>query len=197
MFHQHQQMDHRQKEKRAFDLFYLAVAAFQRGATVPIRGRYGSEALGAPGLAACLLILGWAVVSRSPFMWGWFAIWMVSLMARRAETAKLLRQGERIHSRYDGDPKLAMKFTKSDKAARMFVEPLLLIISAGIVGVIEADSKMPTPGLGVFLMIGAFSVLIVEGIYQQVLRKRSQSLLDAQMEHEDVMEDFQNRWGDS
>src|SRR5262245_62031247 len=121
--HQQQQPNDKLTQKQTFNILYLILLAFQRGVTVPFRTRYGSEALGRPGFTACILIVLWAVFSQNQLMYLWLLFWLFALAVRRLETFRLLRRGVRLHSGYDGWPKFAMRFCKSETAARLFMEP--------------------------------------------------------------------------
>jgi hypothetical protein len=116
--------------KDSFNLVVTVCTAFQRAVTVPIRQFYGGEALGFPALWAFLLIVAWTAFSQDPLMVAWLGTWLASLVVRRLETGRMLRQGVQVHSRSDGTPTLAMLLSgiRNESVAKVFVEPLMLFL---------------------------------------------------------------------
>jgi hypothetical protein len=182
--------------KDSFNILLLFLTAHQRAVTLPFRIRYGAEALGFPGVWAAILIVLWAGFSRDPLMWGWLGMWFLALAVRRLETMKLLRQGERLHSMYDGYPKAAMRFpgVRSETTAKMVVEPAMFFLTGFLFSFIEADWGLPPRGFSMFFMTGGFTLPMLEGMRQMLLRKRVQSMTDARIEQEVVMEGFREQW---
>jgi hypothetical protein len=176
-----------------FNLVLALVTAHQRALTVPFRTGYGSEALGFPGLWAFLLILMCAVFSFDPMMWIWLAFWMISLIVRRMETAKMLREGWKIHSMYDGTPTMMPSW--GEKCGRWLVEPVVFVLLGLITGFISRELGTP-PGLAFFLLAGGLSLPAVEGVRRMLINKRTQAMLDSRLEQEFLMEQYKERWGE-
>jgi hypothetical protein len=184
---QQQPQNHKLQMKDSFNLLYLICTAFSRALTLPFRVRYGTEALNKPCLFALALLVAWTALSQSPFMLAWLVAWLICFALRRAETAKLLRQGVRIHSLRDGTPVLGMRFTTSEYVAKRFIEPLFLFVSGLGVWGAEADWGYP-PGLGRFMVIGACFLPLLESIHERIWQKRVQSMVDARLEMEELRE---------
>jgi len=185
--------------KDTFNVLMVFAWSYQRALLVPFRSGYGSEALGVPGVGALVLMLVWAGFSGDPLMWIWIGFWMLCLVCRRLETARLTAKGERIHSKWDGHPVLMQwnrfkqQYVWCDRTARLLMEPLMMVIFWLCVATLS--NEMGTPwGLARFLMGGAFVLPFVEIIRLVLNRNRTQALVDAQIEQQVLMEEFQQRW---
>jgi hypothetical protein len=174
-------------KKGAFKLVMMFLIAHQRALTVPIRKFYGAEALGFPGVYAVVLMVGWAAASRDPLMWAWLAMWLVTLVVRRLETMKLVRQGKRLHTMHDGTPYSVLRGW-DERAARFIIEPLVMFAMGLGVRFIAVDFRLPQKGLSLFLMLGIFTLPMLEMIRGQLMRKRVQAMGDARIEQEVLMD---------
>ena len=181
---QQQQQDTLDK-KRAFN-FLLAIAlAHQRTTTLPLRTRYGTEGLGMPAVWAFVLICLWGGFSRDPFFCYYLVFWFCSLACRRIESLWLRYKGARLHSYYDGYPRVALwvPFLRSEFIAKLVVEPVIVFGAGYGVGLLSENNGTP-PGLANFLMYGALTLPFVEGVKEMLWRRRLQSLRDARIEQE-------------
>jgi hypothetical protein len=183
-------------KKDAFTALMMFLRAHQLALTLPFRKYYGAEALGFPGLWAFVLIVGWAAVSRDPLMWVWLAIWLVTLVVRRVETMKLVRQGKRLHTMHDGTPYSVLRGW-DERVARMVIEPVVIFVMGLGLRFIAVDFRMPLKGLSLFLMLGIFTLPTLEIIRGQLMRKRVQAMGDARIEQEVLMDGLKVYQGDS
>jgi hypothetical protein len=181
--------------KDSFNLLYLICTAFASALLLPFRERCGSEWLKKPAFAALILLIVWTTISQSPFMLAWLVGWLIVFALRRAETAKLLLKGVRIHSMWPGDSVLGKRFTKNDYTAKRFVEPLFIFVSGLMMCGAEADWCGVQWGLGRFMVFGACCLPLLEGIHRQVWQKRAQATIDAELEMEQLQEERRHRLG--
>ncbi len=139
----------------------------------------------------------WAAFSRDPFMWGWVGFWLLCQICRRIESVRLARSGARIHSQYDGWPFDTIRFGRTEKAAKLVVEPMLVGILGGILHwIYDTYLGMPPYGLPYFLLAGVVTLPFVELVKQTVWQRRTQSMMDARIEQEQMMRDVRDRHGE-
>jgi hypothetical protein len=184
-----QQQDPRRSKKDSFHALFLICLAHSTALSVPLRTGYGREALGVPGIAAFALIFLWAMFSQDPLMWLYFAFYFLCHVCQRITTAKLLRQGERIHSHYSGWPRVAMlllwgRVKQKETIAKGLIEPCLCFMAAIAIGCFCEAYHWPWHGLFAFLLLGMLTMPFVEGVNQQIWDNRLQAMRDARMEQE-------------
>ena len=140
-------------------------------------GDFGTEALGFPAFFAMLLMLLVGAFGRLPEMFSYLACWLVVLMCQRLRTFWLVRRGVILHSRYEGYPcvALSLPFVHKVSTAKGVIEPLLCLLAG-------AALDPFSHGMGVFFMVGCFSLAIVEGIHRELDRKRLAAMRDAEIE---------------
>lgn len=139
-----------------------------------IRCRFGSEALGWNGLGAFLLLI--CLAASQPGMGWYFLAWLVMQIYRRVETLRMWMRGQVTHSRYAGDPWLAMRipFCRDDQSARA-AEPLLCFA----LGAVLLPLSQCAGGL---VMAGLVSATVRNIIEELIDRKRIQAMRDAEIE---------------
>jgi hypothetical protein len=196
---QQQQQDNGPDKKQSLDIIYSLCLMHQRAMVVPLRKGWGKEALGLPCLLALGLMFFWAGFSRDPLMWGYLGFWFLCQMVRRLESLRLAARGIKVHSRYDGWPHFALRIrgVGNENIAKLFVEPLAVFFAGLCFLALSDELHTPRNGLPLFLMLGIFSLPMVEGIKRMIRGKRVQSMMDARLEQQALMEEFKDRWGDS
>src|SRR5205823_5973557 len=122
-----------------------------------LRKHFGVEFFGLRnagiGLVMILLILG----SRGGNVALCFlGAWLLAIAVRRVQTFQALRAGRRMHSRYWGDPYLALAFTRNPRIAMLLVEPLICLVAGWLLTHV-CDIA------GRFVMCGALTGPIVVG----------------------------------
>ncbi|HEY7328617.1 MAG TPA: hypothetical protein VH592_13315 [Gemmataceae bacterium] len=188
-----QQHDITQEWKRNFNIAYTLGVIYQRAFTVVTRSHFGSQALGMPTFLALVFMGLFYVATADSFMLIWIAAWLICLVKRRAES---INCAAHIPSQYDGVPRDAMMFTKSERIARMVVEPLMIgLIGLGLKWVYEECGWSPA-GLPWFFINGMFALAFVEVVGKSVWDRKIQAIRDAKLEQQSLMEDYQNRYGD-
>ena len=157
-----------------------------------IRTRFGINANGWTGVGALLLLLfWWALDETDQIMGGYFFLWLFALMVQKARTLALIKKGERIHSRYWGDPWLAMKIplVHSQRTAIIAVEPAICLLA----GVVMSSVSEP---LGTLWMIGFVTLPLRNAIEHAATEARLQSMDDAEIEGRYYAELRKQRWGE-
>ena len=196
--HQQQQNDPNDpfEWKRNFNIAYNILLIHQRAVVVPLRMAWGPQALGVPCALALVLMVVWATFSRDPLMWGWIALWLTCFVSRRAETLWLWATGARLHGGYDGHPFVAIRLGRTENAAKLVVEPLLV----GGIGRRGVLVVRPLPFFALraalFPAGGLRSLPFVELVKQTIWKRRSQATLDARLEQEASMREFRSKYGD-
>src|SRR5258708_28807105 len=129
--------------KVAFHRIVWLCASHQRGLIVITRKNFGKSALGIPAVYGLLLIFVWTGASKDPFMSVWVIFWLLFLVKRRFETWRMAKAGIRVHSHYDGWPRIAMLFCRTEGTARLVVEPLMIAILGCILLVVYEKNRLP------------------------------------------------------
>src|SRR4051812_9834982 len=114
----------------AFGLLYLVAMSHATCVTPFIRRGFGAEAFRPYGPIAFVVILMLAGARWVSPMGIYLGAWFVALVYRRVETFRLRQKGVVTHSRYIGDPWLAMKFVKDTEQARAFEAVICLLAGA-------------------------------------------------------------------
>jgi hypothetical protein len=184
--------------KESFNIVFSLCVIHQRALTVPLRNRFGVEAMGIPCAWAFGLIVVYAVFSLDPFMWLFVATWVICQIRNRIEAARLSARGVRTHSHYDGWPVSAMRvpFVRSQDTAKLVVEPLL-VMAIGLGWWWVSSLTHSPPGLARFLLAGGITLSAVETIKQATWGRRLRMLDDARMEQEGMMREYREQCGDS
>ena len=87
---QQQGFDWVEAQKRNWNLIVFALAVWQRAVVVPMRYRFGVEALGSICVASFLFMAVWAWCWHDPLMWAYLGYWTLCWMVRRAEARRLV-----------------------------------------------------------------------------------------------------------
>jgi hypothetical protein len=176
--HQHEQQ---QQLVGVRHIFYLLYAVFKIHAICfwPFMRRdFGTQALGIPAIFAMLLMLTIGAVGNIQAMAPYLGLWSIAFCYQCGRTQRLVNQGVVWHSRHEGFPWLGLRFPfiRTEARAKRLMEPVICCI-AGI-------ALLPvSPGLGLFVAAGCFSLAIVDNIHREFNRKRLMAMHDAEIEH--------------
>jgi hypothetical protein len=180
--------------RRNFNIAYSLLLIHQRGIIIPMRERFGKDVFGFHCVLALVLMCLWAAFSKDMFMWLWIGLWVLYLAKRRDEAARLAKDGK-THSQYDGWPAEAIKLGRTEKAAKLVVEPVLVGIVGGILFWIYQEAGLPVYGLPYFFLAGVFTLPFVERVKQIIWERRVQGMTDARIEQEALVRDVRERTG--
>jgi len=191
-----QQKENEMTWGQGFGIVFWLCLIHQRCLIIPMRNRFGVQALALPCFLATVLMFLVAGFTGDPFMWAWFGIWFLCFVRRRWEAVRLNCSGARVHSHYDGFPFDAARYGCSESVAKLVVEPVMVGVAGGLVYFGYAHMGWPVYGLPRFLLIGCFTLPFVEAVKQTIWKKREQDILDARIEQESTMRDFRQKYGD-
>jgi hypothetical protein len=191
----HQQHDPR-NWSRLFGAFCALMLIHQRAIIVPMRKYCGKDFFGLPCGLALLLMSAWAFFSGDDFMWVCAGFWLVALLVRKGQTYRLLAQGTLIYSLFDGIPTDAQRYCKTERTAKLFVEPILVGILGGTVLLIYRMEGLPVAGLPLFFLFGLVSLPLIELLKQTIWERRLQAMQDARIEQEAVVQEVRIRYGE-
>ena len=192
---QQQEQDVMQNIKRNFNIAFNLCVMHQRALIVPLRNKFGVEALGTSCLFALIIMVLWVTFSRDNFMWYYTGIWLVFFAHRRVQSLMLARTG-RMHSLYDGWPVDAIKFLRNENAAKLVGEPVIVrMIGYATLWFYQQQGWDPR-GLPHFLLLGCFALSMVEGVKQTAWKRRMQGMANARIDQEATMRDFNREWGE-
>ena len=172
-----QEQGKRMGPAESFNLLYLLADSHATALTPFIRRGFGINANSWNGVGAMiLLLLWWAADEHDELMAAYFVGWIFALLWQKAYTLRRLKQGERIHSRYGGDPWLALKipFVRKDSTARA-IEPML----CGAIGLALCPVSQ---ALGALWLFGFLSLSVREVIDRLLVQARVQAMDDAEIE---------------
>jgi hypothetical protein len=181
--------------KSGFYFLLLLCIIHQRGLVVPMRKFFGMQALATPGILALLLMLCWGGLSNDPIMLVWIAIWSVCFVHRYIQSRRMERSGARVHSQYDGWPYDAIKIGRTENIAKLVVEPLCAFAIGALLLPFSEKLHLNPTGLPLFFMLGGFTLMVIEAIKQSIWKKRTQAMMDAQLENEGAVREFREKFG--
>jgi hypothetical protein len=192
-----QERDDAMNQKRSFNIVYALMVMHQRALTVPMRNRWGVNALGMSCALALILMFVWTMVTQDSLMFCWIGFWLLCFIKRRVEAVRLVNKGERIHSQADGLPFDALRLCRSENTAKLVVEPILVGVLGGVLyWIYEQNGWRPT-GLPYFILSGVVTLPFVELVKQTIWKRRTQQMLDARIENEASMKAYRDKYGDS
>jgi len=188
-------MQEQQKEltfKDKFNIAHNLCVIHQRGIVVISRNKWGKNALGLPCALAFVLMFLWAAFTQDPLMYCWLGLWCLCYLKRRAEAGRLSGQ---VHSFYDGWPCDGMLYCSSENIAKRVVEPILVGILGGILRWFYTEQGWSPAGLPNFLLLGVFTLPVVESVKQKVWERRLDAMKDARFEQESLAQDYRDQFG--
>ncbi len=186
--------------QRSSNLVFWLCLMHQRALTIPMRRKYGVQALAWPCVWALVMMLLWMGFSGDRMMGVWILFWLGCFILRRIEALRLKCTNAPVHSGYDGWPFDAIRFLfswRNENVAKLIIEPILVGLLAGIVYWIYGNFDWPMYGMPYFLLTGLFTLPAVEVIKQTIWRKKTQDMLDARLEQEYTVRSYREKYGDS
>jgi hypothetical protein len=135
-------------------------------------------------------------LARDPFMWVWTVFWVLCLILRQREAMRLSKGGT-VHSQYDGNPFDAKRFCRSERTAKLIVEPILIGIFGALLWWIYQQMGWDPRGLPAFFLTGIITFPFVEQVKQTAWERRLQGMQDAKLEQQALVRESHQRFGDS
>lgn len=158
-----------------FHILYFLTSAHANCFVPFLRRGIGREGFGAAALGSLAILI--LMIPQAPEFEGFLYLWLVAVVCQRISTHRRLKRGERIHSRYNGWPWLAMKlpFVRSEKTCKVFVEPMLcMLIGTAICPLSES--------LGGFIICGMFTLNFQHAMDGEAQVKKVRRMRDAAIE---------------
>jgi hypothetical protein len=180
--------DNALKPKDGFQILLVAANIHAACITPLIRHSFGQDRPGVFGLVGLLAMLLYAEIRQDRAMLPYIGIWLVALAGNRLRTVWMAFRGVADHSHYNGFPWLAMAlpFVKREGTARV-LEPVLCFLGG------QALLGVSVP-LGEFVMAGALSLAVLEGVARMSISRRVIAMRNAEIEMRQLAE-FYRRGG--
>ncbi len=174
-----QQKEPFQDIRSGVNIFWHLVSGYATAIVPFIRKDFGTAFFGLNALAAVFVMLVFGAVENADDMLIYFFVWALFVLAHRLDASRNYRKGRIIHSQYVGDSWLASKLVSKArrKTVQMLIEPAICLIA----GVLICPHS---PGIGKFLILGAFAVLIFNGSQRVVMEDRVRKMHDAHIEQQ-------------
>ena len=113
-------------------------------------------------------------------VWLFWALFVLMQLRCRIESSLMAARGQFIHSRYNGRPRLAFIFRRTDEVKlKAGFEPLLVMVT----GVLLMPVSQP---LGSYLLVAGFCLLVNHAAIESVERARAMEIHDAMLEQQDL-----------
>lgn len=161
----------------AFNLIAFLACVHAATLTPFIRRGFGLQANGWNAFGAMIVLLVFCGESPSDIVMECYAVsWFLALLFQKAYTLRCIRRGEKIHSRYWGDPWIALKlpFVRTEGFARRFEPSMCFVIGACLLWV--------SPALAALWMFGLISLTVILCVDHVVTQARMQAIDDAEIE---------------
>jgi hypothetical protein len=188
--------NHPQKEpfqdiRTGFNVFWHLVSGYATAIVPFIRKDFGSAFFGLNALVAILVMMIFGAMENSDDMLNYMFLWILFVAAHRLDAGRAHRKGLIIHSRYVGDSWLANKLASKSKrrTVQLLIEPAICLIA----GVLICPHS---PGVGKFLILGAFAVLMFNGSQRALMEGRVRQMHDAHIENQATAQMFRGNTDD-
>lgn len=179
--------------KRALSLLAFVSQVLAHPVEVFLRTRFGSQYFGLAALVAFITLPMWSMFfpAESPVaIWALWAAYVVLLLRARMEATRMRVQGERIHSRYNGQSRLAgLLNSMSEARIKAVAEPIAVILTA--LAVMEGSAAV-----GSYLIVAGVALGFNHYLYDAVERAKARELNDAFIEQQQLAERFRGMQGD-
>jgi hypothetical protein len=174
--------------RTSFNIFWHLVSGYATAIVPFTRKDFGTAFFGINALIAVVVMMVFGAAERTDGMLRYMFIWLVFVTAHRLDAARAYRKGRIIHSRYTGDCWLAQKFCRRSKrkTLQLVIEPAICLA----VGVFVCPHS---PGIGKFLIVGAFAVMIFNGSHWAVMEQRVRHMRDAHIEQQATAQMFRGK----
>ncbi|HZL38107.1 MAG TPA: hypothetical protein VFC78_22515 [Tepidisphaeraceae bacterium] len=161
------------------NFLWLAVNGYATGILPFIRKDFGTDFFRLNALIALGVMLLFGAMENSDDMLTYMFVWALVVAAQRLDAARAVKKGKIIHSRYVGDSWLAYKLAPKSrrKTVQMLIEPAICLIAGVLI--------IPySPGVGKYLIVGCFAVLMFNGMQRAVMEQRVRRMHDAHIEQQ-------------
>jgi hypothetical protein len=152
-----------------------------------LRKDFGADFFGLNALVAAVVMILFGAMEHSDDLLPYLFIWIVFVAAHRLDAYRNHRKGRIIHSRYVGDNWFASKLPPTKhKTVQMVIEPVVCLLVGALI--------CPySPGIGKFLIVGAFAVMLFNGTQRAVMQRRVRRMHDAHIEQQTTARMFRGQ----
>jgi hypothetical protein len=177
--------------RRGFNILMHVIDGYATAIVPFIRRDFGSAFFGLNSLVAVLVMMVFGAVENDDTMLRYMFLWVLFVAAHRLDAARNARKGRVIHSRYVGDSWLASKLASKAKrkTVQLLIEPAICLVA----GVLFCPYS---PGIGKFLILGAFAVLMFNGSQRALMEQRVRRMHDAHIEQQATAQMFRGNTED-
>ena len=177
--------------RRDFNIVMHVIDGYATAIVPFIRRDFGTAFFGLNSLVAVLVMMVFGAMENDDTMLRYMFLWFLFVAAHRLDAARNARKGRVIHSRYVGDSWLASKVASraKRKTVQLLIEPAICLIA----GVVFCPYS---PGIGKFLILGAFAVLIFNGSQRALMEQRVRQMHDAHIEQQATAQMFRGNTED-
>jgi len=177
--------------RRGFNILMHVIDGYATAIVPFIRKDFGTAFFGLNSLVAVLVMMVFGAMENDDTMLRYMFLWLLFVTAHRLDAARNSRKGRVIHSRYVGDSWLAGKlFSKAKrKTVQLLIEPAICLIA----GILICPHS---PGVGKFLILGAFAVLMFNGSQRALMEGRVRQMHDAHIEQQATAQMFRENGDD-
>lgn len=173
--------------QNAATILLLVAQSLASPVEVFLRTRFGRRYFGVPAaiglFAVPMWMLFWPREDPTPILAFWL-LYLVMQIRARVESIVLAAKSEPCHTRYNGYPRLARFFKRTDeRKIKAGAEPMLVIIT----GICMLAVSKP---LGSYLITAGVCLSLVASVIESVERNRALSMRDAWIEQEQMAARF-------
>jgi hypothetical protein len=183
-----QQKQPLQDVRTGFNIFWHIVSGYATAIVPFIRKDFGTAFFGLNALVAVFVMMLFGAAVRSDDMLYYMYVWLVLVTIHRLDAFRAYRKGRIIHSRYTGDCWLAEKLSPASKrkTVQLVIEPALCLVVGAMI--------CPySPGVGKFVIVGAFAVMMFNGWQRAVMQGRVRKMHDAHIEQQATAQMFRGK----
>lgn len=147
----------------------------------------GSECPGSAGLGSVLIVFLAALWTDTPGLWFFLWIYVLALLRLRSEWYRNRKKGFNPHRYWDGMPWLAQKLLPRVQSISTLKGYEGFIVAFVGIGLTHVDQV-----LGGLLIASGGATVCVEGIWVQIRKNRVGAMRDAQIEMNQLHDDYTN-----
>jgi len=175
--------------RNAANIMVFASRVMSAPVEVIIRKRFGSRYFGLPGFVALFAIpmwmMFWPQESATGIAWFWLLFILMQFRAR-VEAAWMVRRGDIVHTRYNGQPRVARLFKRlGEQEIKGSTEPTIVLVT----GLLIFLFNMP---LGSYLVVASLALAANHGLMVAVDRARALEMNDVLIEQTAISEQFRD-----
>lgn len=172
--------------RKGLSVLLLIAEVLAVPAEVCLRTRFGRHYLGMQAFLALFAILFWMLFfpgeDPRPIMFFWW-VYLAMIVRARVESTILAARGRSVHTRYNGQPRLAAVFRKWPERKIKAFEPFVTVFA----GILLFGVSEP---LGGFVIASGCSLAVVMGVLESTEQAKAEQMRDAWIEQQQLAQRF-------